>query len=79
MRKPPVLVVVLGVFASLAALLPLGYLLLRLGQGFDKAVEELSRPRTLELLGNTIVLVVSVTFTALVIGFLQAWLVTERT
>lgn len=77
MRKPPVLVVVLGVFASLAALLPLGYLLLRVGQGFDKAVDELSRPRTLELLGNTIVLVISVTFTALVIGFLQAWLVTR--
>ncbi len=77
MRKPPVIVVALGVFASLAALLPLGYLLIRLGQGFDKAVAELLRPRTLELLANTVSLVLAVTLTALVIGFLQAWLVTR--
>lgn len=77
MRKPPVLIVVLGVFAALAALIPLGYLLLRLGQGAEKAIAELIRPRTLELLLNTVLLVGSVTLTALVIGFCQAWLVTR--
>ena len=75
MRKPPVTSVVLGVFATLAAILPLGYLLLRFGQGIDGALVELLRPRTLELLGNTLLLVVSVTFTALIIGVFQAWFV----
>ena len=75
MRKPPVLSVVLGVLAALAAILPLGYLLLRLAEGFDTAVVELTRPRTLELLTNTILLVVSVSITALIVGVVQAWLV----
>lgn len=77
MRKPPVLIRALGVFASLAALIPLGYLVSRLGAGSEKALAELLRPRTLELLFNTTALVLSVTFTALVIGFLQAWLTTR--
>lgn len=77
MRKPPALIALLGVFASLAALVPLGYLLFRLGAGADAALTELLRPRTFELLLNTTLLVVSVTMTALVIGFLQAWLTTR--
>lgn len=77
MRKPPALIVTLGVFASLAALIPLGYLVFRLGAGFDKALAELLRPRTLELLTNTFSLVVAVTATALLVGFLQAWLTTR--
>ncbi|NBU23515.1 MAG: iron ABC transporter permease, partial [Actinobacteria bacterium] len=77
MRKPPVLIAALGVFASLAALIPIGYLLVRLGQGVDKALAELLRPRTLELLLNTAALTVSVTLTALILGFIQAWLVTR--
>jgi iron(III) transport system permease protein len=77
MRRPPVALKLLGVFAALAALIPLGYLLLRLGSGFEKAIAELARPRTLELLSNTALLVVSVTLTALVIGFAQAWLTTR--
>lgn len=75
MRKPPVLSVVLGVFAALAALLPIGYLLLRLVDGAQAAIAELSRARTLELLANTVLLVVSVSATALLVGVLQAWLV----
>lgn len=77
MRKPPALIRALGVFASLAALIPLGYLFFRLGAGYDVALEELARPRTIELLFNTALLVVSVTAAALVIGFLQAWLTTR--
>jgi len=75
MQKPPVLAVVLGVFAALLAIAPLGYLLLRLLEGFEAAAVELSRPRTFELLGNTILLVVSVSLTALVVGVVQAWFV----
>ena len=77
MRKPPALIKALGLAAALSALIPVGYLFLRLGAGSEKAFAELLRPRTLELLFNTTLLVVSVTFTALVIGFLQAWLTTR--
>ena len=74
MQKPPVAAVALGVFAALAALLPILYLVLRLTEGFDAALAELLRPRTLELLGNTLLLTVSVSITALVVGATQAWL-----
>ena len=77
MRKPPAILVFLGVCAALLALVPIGYLGLRLVEGFDKAVAEILRFRTLELLGNTFLLVVSVSLGALVLGFIQAWLTTR--
>ena len=77
MQRPPFAIAALGVFAALAALLPLGYLLIRLFAGFEKALAELLRIRTLELLANTLLLTVSVTITAMVIGFIQAWLTTR--
>lgn len=66
---------VLGVSAALLALLPVSYLLLRLSNGSAAAANELLRPRTLELLGNTAVLVASVSATALAIGVFQAWFI----
>ena len=77
MQRPPFAIAALGVFAALAALLPLGYLLIRLFAGFEKALTELLRARTLELLANTLLLTVSVTITAVLIGFIQAWLTTR--
>ena len=77
MQRPPFAIAALGVFAALAALLPLGYLLIRLFAGFEKALTELLRVRTLELLANTLLLTVSVTITAVLIGFIQAWLTTR--
>ena len=77
MRKPPALIVVFGVSAALLAVLPIGYLVLRLFEGLDKALAELLRPRTLELLGNTILLVAAVSISALVLGFAQAWFTTR--
>jgi len=77
MQRPPMAISALGVFAALAALLPLAYLLIRLSAGVEKALVELLRARTLELLGNTLLLTVSVTLTALLIGFSQAWLTTR--
>jgi len=74
MQRPLVAIVALGVFAALAALLPLGYLGLRLVEGFDSALAELMRLRTLELLLNSLALTVSVSLTALLVGSLQAWL-----
>ena len=75
MQKPPVLIAVLGVFAALLAIVPLGYLLLRLIEGYESAAAELLRPRTLELVGNTALLVGSVSITALLLGVFQAWFV----
>lgn len=77
MQKPPIALVALGVFAALTSLIPLCYLLFRVASGAEKALAELFRFRTLELLSNTLLLTLSVTVTALVIGFFQAWLTTR--
>lgn len=77
MKKPPKIVAVLSISAALLAVLPILYLGLRLVQGFEKAIEELLRFRTIELLGNTTLLVVTVTISALAVGFVQAWLTTR--
>ncbi len=77
MRKPPVVIAVLGVSAALLAVLPIGYLVLRLFEGLDRALAELLRFRTLELLSNTGLLVLAVSVSALLLGFSQAWLTTR--
>lgn len=74
-QKPPAVLVLLAVFATLISLVPIAYLGFRGAQATEELVAELSRPRTLELLLNTTALVVSVTISALIIGVLQAWLV----
>ena len=74
MQRPPAAAVALGLVAALLSLIPIGYLLLRLFEGFEAALAELMRLRTLELLVNTVGLTASVSVTALVIGGLQAWL-----
>jgi iron(III) transport system permease protein len=79
MRKPPKVIVVIGVSATLLAVLPIAYLGLRLFEGFDRALAELLRFRTLELLGNTGLLVLAVSASALLVGFSQAWLTTRST
>lgn len=65
---------VLAVSAALASLIPLGYLLLRVSEGFEAATREIFRERTIELAINTGLLVGSVSITALAIGLAQAWL-----
>ena len=74
MDRPPFASVALGLVAALASLIPIGYLLLRLFEGFEAAMGELLRIRTLELLINTVGLTLSVSLTALAIGSVQAWL-----
>ncbi len=64
---------VLGVLSALLAVLPIGYLLARLAEGWEDAVSEVLRPRTLELLSNSLLLVAAVSVTALAIGVFQAW------
>ncbi|MFM1845117.1 MAG: hypothetical protein RI917_435 [Actinomycetota bacterium] len=77
MQRPPIPIAALGVFASLAALIPVGYLVIRMLEGCDKALQELARPQTLGLLVNTLGLTITVALSALVIGFLQAWITTR--
>ena len=74
-QKPPAVLVLLAVFATLISLVPIGYLLFRGSQAADQLLAEFVRPRTFELLTNTTLLVVSVTASALLIGVFQAWLV----
>jgi ABC-type Fe3+ transport system, permease component len=74
-QKPPAVLVLLAVFATLISIIPLAYLLFRGSQAAEQFVEELLRPRTIDLFFNTAALVITVTLSALVIGIMQAWLV----
>ena len=74
-QKPPAVLVLLAVFATLISLIPIAYLLFRGSQAVEQFVIELARPRTLDLFVNTAALVITVTSSALLIGVLQAWLV----
>ena len=68
---------VVAVFISLA---PVSYLLVRLTDfGFDKFLTNVLRPRSFELLGNSILLAVCVSVSAVIIGSLQAWLSVRTT
>lgn len=62
----------------LLALLPVAYLLLRGLGGGQEALDYLLRPRTLDIISNSLVLMVSVTLSAAAIGVPFAWL-TART
>lgn len=77
MRRPPLLVVLLSLGATLFAGLPIGYLAIRFIEGLNRALDEILRFRTLELLGNTGLLVLSVSISAFAIGFSQAWFTTR--
>jgi iron(III) transport system permease protein len=68
--------VVPAVLAAGLALLPLAYLAVRAWEGgLAGAWELLSRPRTLELVGSTLRLVVAVTVTCVAVGLPTAWLI----
>jgi len=70
---------VFSILVALAMLLPLGYLIFRAGAvGLDKAVDLILRARTLQVIGNSAALAVSVTVASLLISLPLAWL-TVRT
>jgi iron(III) transport system permease protein len=59
----------------LLSLIPFGYLLVRVfGAGFDSFVESIERTRTLELLANSLLLAITVSLSAMLIGTAQAWI-----
>lgn len=61
------------------ALSPLIYIALRVSEGWQGALVELSRQRTVELLANSLLLTVSVTLSAVILGTAQAWVASRAT
>jgi iron(III) transport system permease protein len=77
-RPAPPLLLFAAAAIGVAVLLPLIYLVVRAAGSGTGALEFLLRPRTLAVLGNSVLLTVLVTASATVIGVLLAWL-TVRT
>ena len=75
-RARPPLALVLPAFVAVGvALLPISYLIVRAAEaGPEGWLEVLSRPRTWELVGNTLLLAGLVTAATLVLGIPTAWL-----
>jgi iron(III) transport system permease protein len=74
-RPPAVLLLVAGAIVALVAL-PLAYLVLRVAEGGEQAWDVLLSGDLVELIGETGVLVVAVTTTAVAVGVPLAWLTT---
>jgi iron(III) transport system permease protein len=78
-NRPAAWITVIAVAASLAALLPLGFVLfVALQNGWDTIVAMVVRPRVGELLVNTVLLVALTVPLCIILGVALAWL-TERT
>ena len=73
--RPPLYLLLPAALVAAAAVLPLGYLLLRAaGAGGAKVLDILLRPRTIEVFLASAGLALSVTLASIVIGVLLAWL-----
>lgn len=73
--RPPLPLVAAAVIVALSAALPLVYLVIRAAEAGGPAVWQLvSRPRTLQLLCNTLLLALAVSSSATVIAVPTAWL-----
>lgn len=72
--RPPLLLVAISVAITLLLLLPVVYLLLRASQVGPRAWEMAFTPRTLRVLGNSVLLVLLVTIFSAAIGVPLAWL-----
>ncbi|MFC7394126.1 ABC transporter permease [Scopulibacillus cellulosilyticus] len=73
---PPLWMFVPTIIVILLVLMPLAYIVLRAKQaGWHTAVELIFRPRVYELLGNTVLLTVTVTAASIIIGLVTAWCV----
>ena len=78
-HQPPLLLLIAALLVAGAALLPLGYLLIRAaGAGGAKVVDIMLRPRTIEVFLASAGLAMAVTLASVMIGVLLAWL-TVRT
>ena len=74
--RPPRLLVLAGAITAVVSLVPLVYLVVRVGEaGLQRIIEVLIRPRTLETVTTSVGLVVVVVSACLLIGIPTAWLV----
>ncbi len=74
-RRPPRMLLLLGLVACAIASIPLVYLLVRVGSsGLEDAVTVLGRPRVPQLLLNTVSLAAAVTTTCVLVGVPTAFL-----
>lgn len=74
----PTLVVGPALLTTAIAVLPLAYLVVRVGEaGADQAVSHLTRPQTLTLIGRSLLLTGTVAAGAMTLGIAMAWLVTR--
>lgn len=76
--RHPSLLQIFGIVIALGMLLPLAYLLLRAAGAGQEGIDYLLRERTVEIVLNSLVLVVTVTAASVLIGVPLAWL-TART
>lgn len=76
--RPPAALRLSATLIAIAVLLPLAYLALRASGAGTELWSLLFRPRTLEILGRTVILVIAVTGISLAISLPLAWL-TQRT
>ena len=73
--RPPLAIWLVAALAVLLALIPFGYLLVRVfGAGFESFLEILEETRTLELMTSSLLLALAVSVSAILIGTFQAWI-----
>ena len=73
--RPPLAILLVAALAVLLALIPFGYLLVRVfGAGFESFLEILEETRTLELMTSSLLLALAVSVSAILIGTFQAWI-----
>lgn len=77
-RRPPIALVAAGAGVSLLALVPIAYLAVRAAGVADGSLDLVFRPRTAEVLGNTLVMALLVGVGAVAVG-LPIGLLTART
>lgn len=77
-RRPPLVLAIIALVVAALLLLPLAYLLIRASGAGAAAFASVLRPRSLQVMANSIVLTIVVTSMASVIGVPLAWL-TVRT
>lgn len=76
-RRAPLVLVLLAAAVAALLLLPLGYLLIRVGDDAGRAAEVLGEGRTWSLVLDTVLLCVGVVTAATLIGVPLAWLTTR--
>ncbi len=77
-HRPPLVVALAGVLVAAGALLPTAYLILRATGAGAGLWDLLLRPRTAQILGRTLTLMITVTVASLAVSLPLAWLI-ERT